>query len=82
MHLFRCLGSRNLGLAALLEREDEVGRLAGLAGRVKDRAAILLEDLQPVAEVIRMADLRDDVQMRAEEGAGQFRNEFFARIGR
>ena len=63
------------------QREQEIARLAGLAGGVKDRAGIVFQDLQPVGEIIGMADLRHDVQMRAKKGAGQFGNQFFARIG-
>ena len=81
-HLSGHARGRNFVVAAMREGENELARLAGLARGMKDRAGILFEDLQPVAQIARMTDLRNDGKMRAEERARQFRNEFFARIGR
>ena len=61
--------------------QKKVGGFAGLTGGVKDRAVVVLQDCQPIGQIIGMADLRDDPQMGAKKGAGQFGNEFFAGIG-
>src|SRR6185437_2827909 len=58
--------------------EDEIACLACLSRRVKNRAGIGFENLQPVAEVIGVAHLRDDAEVRAKERACQFGNQLFA----
>src|ERR1700722_3818028 len=75
-HLSGRLGGRNLVCIGMAEREDELARLAGLTGGMKDRAGIFFKDLQPVSEIARMTNLRRDVQMRAQKRAGQFGNQF------
>ena len=61
--------------------ENEIARLGCLTGGVKDRAAVGFEDLQPVAEVIGVAHLWYDAELRAQERARQFGYQFFARVG-
>jgi len=66
----------------LWEGKKEIGGLARLTGGVENRAAVGFQNGQPVRQIVGMAHLRNNAQMRAHKGAGQFGDEFFARIGR
>ena len=52
-----------------------------MTGGVENGAVVGLQDRQPIAEIVGMAYWWDDPKMGAKKGAGQFGNEFFARIG-
>jgi hypothetical protein len=62
--------------------EKEIGGFAGLTGGVENRAAVGFQDRQPVRQIVGVTYLWDDPQMGAQEGAGQFGNQFFAGVGR
>ncbi|MCU1483115.1 MAG: hypothetical protein JWQ19_3901 [Subtercola sp.] len=46
-----------------------------------NRAAIVLEDGKPIADVIGVAHRRHDPEAGAQKGAAQFGNQFFAGVG-
>jgi len=71
----------NFGKRQLLEGEQEIARLTGLAGCMEDGAVILFEDGQPMAQIVSMAHLRRDIEMGGQKSASQFGNQFFAGIG-
>src|SRR5580692_8985320 len=78
--LRRMLRRNGVGIGGMAEGQNEIARLARLTGGVENRAVVVAQDLQPIGDVIGVAHLRDNVQMRAEKRACQFRDEFFARI--
>ena len=80
--MVRALGGNRCARDHLLgDGQNKVGGFAGLTGGVENRAVVGLQDRQPVRQIVGMAYLGDDPQMGAKKGAGQFGNEFFARIG-
>ena len=66
------LRRNGVGIGGMAERQNEICRFARLTGSVENRAVIIAQDLQPVREIIGVAHLRHDVQMRAEKRARRF----------
>src|SRR3546814_2975323 len=56
--------------------EQPIGGLAGLAGGAHDRAVIFAQHLEPRADVVRVADRRDDAERSAAEGRAHLGYEF------
>jgi hypothetical protein len=51
-----------------------------MATSTDDGAAVVSQDLKPIADIIGVADSRHDAEGGAQEGAADFRDQFFARI--
>src|SRR3546814_9559864 len=60
--------------------EQPSGGLAGLAGGAHDRAVIFAQHLEPRADVVRVADRRDDAERSAAEGRVHLGYEFLERV--
>jgi hypothetical protein len=63
------------------EGEKEVGGFGGVRGGADDGAGIVLQDGEPIADVVGMAHGRHDPERRTEKRAAHFGDEFFAGIG-
>src|ERR1700677_602718 len=48
--------------------------------RADDGAAIALQDFQPIADIVGVADSRHDAERRAKKGTADFRDQFFAGV--
>ena len=59
---------------------DEIGCLGRHRGRLKDSPVVALENFQPGAEVVRMANSWGDTELGAEESRAEFSDEFLAGI--
>ena len=51
-----------------------------MGGRLEDSPVVALENLQPGAEIVRMANSWDDTELGAEKSRAEFRDEFLTRI--
>ena len=61
--------------------EDKVSSLLGFGRGGEDGLAVVLEDLQPVVDVLRMAHvLERDAGLRAQEGTADLGHQFFEGI--
>ena len=61
--------------------EDKVGGVLGLGRGGEDGLAVALEDLQPVADVLRMAHvLKRDAGLRAQKGGADLSHQFLEGI--
>src|SRR3546814_8803749 len=60
--------------------EQPIGGLAVLAGGAHDRAVIFAQHLEPRADVVRVADRRDDAERSAAEGRVHTGYEFLERV--
>jgi hypothetical protein len=69
-----------LGLIGKLQKE--IGCFRGMGRGANNRAAVILQDGQPVADVIGMADGRHDTKAGTQEGAAKFGDQFLAGISR
>jgi hypothetical protein len=67
-----------LGLIGKLQKE--IGCFRGMGRGADDGAAVILQDGQPIADVIGMADGRHDPKAGAQEGAAKFGHQFLAGI--
>lgn len=59
---------------------DEVRRLRRERRRLKDSPVVALENLQPGAEVVRMANSWDHTELGAEESRAEFSDELLPRV--
>ena len=57
-------------------------RLRRFGRRCEDRPRVVLEELEPRTEVFSVPEPAGNGECRTEERGGEFRNEFFRRIGR
>ena len=61
--------------------EDKIGGVLGLGGSGKDGLAVVLEDLQPIVDVVRMAHILEwNTGMGAEEGGTDLGHQFLESI--
>ena len=74
--------SRGLFNRRRLKLLQEVGGALRMSGGREDGAFVVLEDLEPVAEIsgVILPDVGRDAEIGAEEGGTQFRNQFLAGI--
>ena len=65
-----------------LELLQEVSGALRMGGGREDGAFVVLEDLEPVAEIggVVLADIGSDAEIGTEEGGTEFRDEFLAGI--
>ena len=70
-----------LRVAGIGEGEQEIGRLGGVGRGADNGAAVVLQDFQPVADIVGVADGRHDAERGAKKGAAHFRDQFLAGIG-
>jgi len=62
--------------------ENPIGRPLRLSRGSKDRSFIFFQDAEPMADVIGMVrDVARQIELKSEERAGCFRDEFFEGIG-
>ena len=66
----------------MAEGQKEIRCLAGETRGLKDRAGVVAQHFQPIADVIGMAHGWLNRKLRAQKGAGHFGDKFFAGVAR